>query len=183
MSERPMTVPDPELAGLTHLELVLSLDAGWPLETDAGHWPVQLLQDLGVLPHRYGTWLWEGHTVPNGDPAEPYAPGTALCGAIIAAPVLVPDAFAELEHAGTPSTSAPSSRCMPTRCGSSSTAARTSCWTVWATPASPRAWSPGGRASPGAAAGSVCAGGPEHGRRCAPWHGRSDGSRRCGATR
>jgi len=33
--------------------------------------------------------LWSGHTVPNGDPPEPYAPNTKLCGALIAPPVAV----------------------------------------------------------------------------------------------
>lgn len=48
------------------------------------------------LPHRFDSVLWVGHTVPNGDPPEPYAAGTALCGAILSAPFLTPETFVEL---------------------------------------------------------------------------------------
>jgi hypothetical protein len=37
-----------------------------------------------------------GHTVPNGDPAEPYASDTTLCGAIILPSVTVPNQFHQL---------------------------------------------------------------------------------------
>jgi Suppressor of fused protein (SUFU) len=33
--------------------------------------------------HEYDTWLGMGHTVPNGDPAEPFAPGTGLSGILL----------------------------------------------------------------------------------------------------
>lgn len=90
MSERAMAAPDPELA---RAELTLALPADWPLSEDRGLWPLTLLQTLAELPHRFDTWVWAGHTVPNGDPPAPYAPDTELCGAILAAPLLVPDAF------------------------------------------------------------------------------------------
>ncbi|HWK30190.1 MAG TPA: suppressor of fused domain protein [Solirubrobacter sp.] len=94
MSERAMAAPDPALA---RAELVLALPRDWPLAEDRGLWPLTLLQTLAELPHRFDTWLWAGHTVPNGDPPAPYAPGTRLCGAILAAPLLVPDAFDVLD--------------------------------------------------------------------------------------
>ena len=49
-------------------------------------WPVRLLKMLARLPHEYATWLGWGHTIPNGDPARPYAPGTELCGAMVIPP-------------------------------------------------------------------------------------------------
>lgn len=90
MSAQPMVVPDPELP--RYAELVISLPPTWPLDKDVWqderhYWPVRLLKQLARLPHEYETWLGIGHTVPNGDPPEPYAPDTALCGALIA-PVL-----------------------------------------------------------------------------------------------
>jgi hypothetical protein len=103
MAERPMTVP----AGLEdarHAELVLALPRGWPLggeafEEERHYWPVRLLKTLARLPHEYDTFLWLGHTVPNGDPPEPYADGTELCGAILLPPLRTPDGFDELRLA------------------------------------------------------------------------------------
>jgi hypothetical protein len=44
------------------------------------------------------SWYWlvrliKGHTMPNGDPAQPYAPGLQFDGCIVLPPVSVPDAF------------------------------------------------------------------------------------------
>jgi hypothetical protein len=95
MAERPMTVPD-GLEDHRYAELTLALPAGWPLEDDAFedenvYWPIRLLKDLARLPHDYETFLYHGHTIPNGDPPEPYADGTALCGALIGRPELIPE--------------------------------------------------------------------------------------------
>jgi hypothetical protein len=100
MSERPMAAP-PEMAPFRHAEVMLSLPPEWPLSTEAFedesvYWPFRLLKMLARLPHEYDTWLWWSHTVPNGDPPEPYASGTRLCGALIWPPALVPESFAEL---------------------------------------------------------------------------------------
>jgi hypothetical protein len=92
MSERPMTPPD-GVADLRSCELVMALPSEWPLDDARAAWPLTLLQTLAQFPHEYATWLWVGHTVPNDDPPQPYAPDTALCGAVLATPVLVPDAF------------------------------------------------------------------------------------------
>src|SRR5262249_15324760 len=48
------------------------------------YWPVRLLKQLARLPHEYSTFLWYGHTIPNGEPAQPYADDTAFCCALIA---------------------------------------------------------------------------------------------------
>jgi hypothetical protein len=100
MAERPMTVPE-EIEDYRHAELVLALPADWPLGDDAfederAYWPVRLLKQLARLPHEFETFLYYGHTVPNGDPPEPYAEGTALCGAMIGRPLLTPDEFEEV---------------------------------------------------------------------------------------
>jgi hypothetical protein len=87
MSDRPMTVP----AGTTssrYAELMLCLPPDWPLSTEAyqvvtGQWPVWLLKMVGRLPHMYGTWIDSGHSVPNGDPAQPFTPEVAFVGAVV----------------------------------------------------------------------------------------------------
>jgi Suppressor of fused protein (SUFU) len=99
MSERPMR-------GGRSAELMLLLPPTWPapgtpeFEDERGYWPYRLLQDLARLPHEYDTLLWSGHTVPNGDPAQPYAKGAGFSGALIAPPVIAPEGFHTLEHDG-----------------------------------------------------------------------------------
>jgi hypothetical protein len=102
MSALPMTVPE----GLEEevprfMELTIGLPAEWPLDTQAWederhYWPIRMLKLLARLPHEYTTWLGVGHTVPNGDPPEPYAPGTQLCGAVVLPALRAPDGFETL---------------------------------------------------------------------------------------
>ena len=103
MSERPMTAP-PELPDARYAELMLRLPPDWPMEQEAFedesvYWPFRMLKMLARFPHEYDTWLGFGHTVPHGDPPEPFAPDTGLSGAIILAPVLGPEGF-ELAEVG-----------------------------------------------------------------------------------
>ncbi len=104
MSEKPMTVPD-GAEEWQFAELCLSLPPGWPMsqqafEDENNYWPLRWLKILARFPHEYQTWLSEGHTVPNGDPPEPYAPSTKLCCALVGPPLNVPDDFARLEMPG-----------------------------------------------------------------------------------
>lgn len=99
MSERPMAAPDDDPA-LRYAELTMLLPRDWPVTEPSGLWPFGLLQDLAQLPHRFDTWLWTGHTIPNGDPPEPYVPGTGLCGAVLGPPPLAPDGFEHADAAG-----------------------------------------------------------------------------------
>ena len=101
-SSHPMAVPA-ELDAPRHIELLLSLPPDWKLgeedfQDERWYWPVRLLKTLARLPHEYSTWLGVGHTIPNDDPPEPYAPGTELCGAIVLPPLLVPEGFEVLER-------------------------------------------------------------------------------------
>lgn len=101
MSDRPMIVP-PEAAELEYAELMIYLPPEWPLtqeafEDEANYWPVRLLKTLARLPHEYDTWLGEGHTVPNGDPPEPYADNTKLVCALLTPPILEEEDFWLLE--------------------------------------------------------------------------------------
>jgi len=102
MSDLPMTVPDEVDADVPRfMELMVTLPADWPISQDAfederNYWPVRLLKGLARLPHEYDTWLGFGHTIPNGHPSEPYAPGVGFDGAIVLPPVTTPEDFAEL---------------------------------------------------------------------------------------
>lgn len=104
MSDRPMNTPEgadvPRFA-----ELILSLPTDWPMEQSAWkderwYWPIRWLKVLSRLPHEYRTWLGWGHTVPNGEPAEPFADGTKFCGVVMLSPILVPEGFHRLEIDG-----------------------------------------------------------------------------------
>jgi hypothetical protein len=104
MSERPMRPPD-DYPELTSAELFALLPPEWPLDQQSlrderNWWPLRVLKTLARLPHEYDTWLWSGHTVPNGDPPEPYADGTELCGALVMPPMGVPEEFDVLERPG-----------------------------------------------------------------------------------
>jgi hypothetical protein len=89
MSDRPMTVP--ENAGpdhRSHAELMMGLPADWSLPQDAfkderAYWPVRLLKTIARLPHEYRTWIGPWHSIPNGDPAQPYAPGMPFVATLV----------------------------------------------------------------------------------------------------
>ena len=51
---------------------------------------------LARFPHEYDTWLWYGHSLPNGDPPQHFADNTDLCCALLLAPALVPEEFLAL---------------------------------------------------------------------------------------
>lgn len=104
MSDLPMTVPEdsgfPEFA-----ELMVTLPADWKLDQESfkderWYWPIRLLKDLARLPHKHATWLGYGHTVPNGHPAEPYAPGVPFTGTIVLPPLGTPPEFEQLSIPG-----------------------------------------------------------------------------------
>jgi hypothetical protein len=97
MSDLPMHVPQ-DMEGAENYrfaELVIAVPARWFSADDKGmipeaelkdyekFWPVALLKFLGRFPHEYDTWLWESHSMPNGNPATPYADGTKLSGIVL----------------------------------------------------------------------------------------------------
>jgi hypothetical protein len=98
MSDKPMTVPDglnPEQYG--YAELVIAVPADWftkdekgmireaDLEDEAKYWPIRTLKFLARFPHEYRTWFWESHTIPNGNPSEPFSTDTKLDGVLLTA--------------------------------------------------------------------------------------------------
>jgi hypothetical protein len=104
MSDLPMETPQsPDIPRF--VELLMTLPADWRLDPasfddERWYWPIRLLKSLARLPHKHRTWLGWGHTVPNGDPPEPYASDTKLCAAMLMPPVTVPEPFHELEISG-----------------------------------------------------------------------------------
>jgi hypothetical protein len=85
-----------------YLELIISLPDYWRLDQESfsdekWYWPVRLIKGLARLPSKYNTWLAWGHTVPNGNPAVPYADNTKLCGAAIVLGPSTPDIFRKLK--------------------------------------------------------------------------------------
>ncbi|WP_379198331.1 suppressor of fused domain protein [Paenibacillus sp. GCM10012306] len=67
---------------------MMFLPADWPLtqkdfEAEENYWPIRLMKMLARFPHMYQTWLGYGHTIPNTEDYEPYAPNTELSGVIL----------------------------------------------------------------------------------------------------
>ena len=99
VSSRPMNAPEgsPRLA-----ELMIALPREWPgmkpdgtFETDTmsderNWWPFRWLKTLARMPHEYDTFLDFGHTIPHGNPPEPFADNTKLCCWMIAPSTLCP---------------------------------------------------------------------------------------------
>lgn len=101
MSDVPMSVPE-NAESPRYLELMVTLPQSWKLDDQSAaqpewNWPIRQLRSLAAHPRKFSTWLGWGHVVPNGDPPEPLAPNTKLCGAIIVPSLLVPTDFYELK--------------------------------------------------------------------------------------
>jgi hypothetical protein len=104
MSDRPMVTPQ-GAEEYSLAELVISLPRNWNIDQlnsddDRHAWPLNWLKHLARFPHQYGTWLFMGHTVPNGEPPEPFAPRTNFSCMVLSAPVLCADDGHELAITG-----------------------------------------------------------------------------------
>ncbi len=113
MSDLPMTLPpdlpDPEL--WARAELFIQLPSDWlpqeghavfdaaDDENDTEHlwYPIRWLKSLARFPHNFDTWFGPGHTMPNGDPAEPIGPGTQMTGFLMNASISYDVAFDRIE--------------------------------------------------------------------------------------
>lgn len=99
-SDRPMRVPE-EMEDFSLAELMINLPTEWlldqeSLEQEANYWPLRWLKQIGRLPHEYDTWVGWGHTIPNGDPAEPIA-DTRFTGVMLSPPYWLGPDFFQLE--------------------------------------------------------------------------------------
>lgn len=100
MSDLPMNAPE-GVEDSRFAELLISLPASWPLsekamKNETHFWPIRWLKMLARFPHEYDTWLWYGHTIPNGDPPKPFAANTKLCCSLLLQPVRTPEEFLQL---------------------------------------------------------------------------------------
>lgn len=97
MSDLPMHVPD-EVTSTKYMELMVTLPEHWEIndqqfQNEDWYWPVRQLKFLARFPHKYDTWLGWGHTLPNGDPAEPFSENCSFSGVIILPSINVPKDF------------------------------------------------------------------------------------------
>jgi len=100
VSDEPMHVPE-GAEQYRRAELMIALPETWPLEGDEAkeeknYWPVRWLKFVGRLPHEYNTWIGWGHSIPNGDPAEPIA-DTKFVGVTLAPPYWLTEDFFQLQ--------------------------------------------------------------------------------------
>jgi len=99
MSDLPMQTPPNVQGDFRYAELIIKLPANWDFgdstsagaapvlsEDDPACWPIAWLKQLARFPHTYNTWLGFGHTLPNGDPPQPFVPGTKLCAFLLLPP-------------------------------------------------------------------------------------------------
>ena len=101
MSDIRMAAPD-GFEEFGYAELMICLPSDWPLsgeriKDEKHYWPMRILKYLARLPHAYDTWLWATHTIPNGDPPEPFAKNTKLSGVLVMYPSLMPEGFSRLK--------------------------------------------------------------------------------------
>jgi len=95
MSKQPMNVPEGAPA---YAELMMALPSDWKLDEasmqqERWYWPVALLRHLARYPHKQRTWIGLGHSLPNGNPAKPYADGVGFCGVVMLPPISAPEPF------------------------------------------------------------------------------------------
>ncbi|MDO9452576.1 MAG: suppressor of fused domain protein [Stagnimonas sp.] len=100
VSDEPMKVPE-GAEEFNRVELIIALPKEWPLtqesfQSENNYWPVRWLKDVGRLPHEHDTWVGWGHTIPNGDPAEPIA-NTKFTGVMLSPPYSLPPEFFKLK--------------------------------------------------------------------------------------
>ncbi len=101
MSDIKMNIPE-NVESACYIELMVTLPEYWKVDEESfkdekWYWPIRQLKFLARFPHKFDTWLAWGHTIPNGDPAEPFADNTKLSGLIILSSAHVQEEFDCLE--------------------------------------------------------------------------------------
>jgi hypothetical protein len=104
VSSKPMNVPK-GYKGPRFIELMMALPADWPgllpdgtfdrqvMKEERNWWPFRWLKQAARLPAQFNTFLGLGHTIPNGEDAEPYADNTRLGCLMVCPPMLSPESF------------------------------------------------------------------------------------------
>jgi hypothetical protein len=99
MSDKPMQkAPNP---AFQFAELMISLPPTWivtyeSFKDERNYWPIRWLKILARFPHEYDSWIWQGHTLPNGDPPQPFATNTKLCCLMLLQPLSAHEEFGTL---------------------------------------------------------------------------------------
>ncbi|MFC7336967.1 suppressor of fused domain protein [Haloferula chungangensis] len=107
MSDIPMSTPE-GAEEWRFAELMIRLPEGWPLdqasfEDERNYWPIRWLKQLSRFPHELETWIGYGHSIPNGDPPEAFAPGVPFSGIVLSPPWIGGEGFSTLYlNDGTP---------------------------------------------------------------------------------
>ena len=88
--------------GCRYAELSICLPEDWKIseedfQDEDNYWPVRWLKMLARFPHSYNTWLSYGHTIPNGDPAEPFTSNTELNTMVLLPSVMFDQGFHTLQ--------------------------------------------------------------------------------------
>lgn len=107
MSDKAMTVP-PGLDEHKYAELCILLPSDWEINGDSklmeegfnderNYWPLRWLKVIARFPHQYDTWLGWGHTIPNGENAEPFADNTEMGCMLMMPSINLPPDFFELK--------------------------------------------------------------------------------------
>jgi hypothetical protein len=103
MLSRPMTLRKTSDPDMRYAELIIALPADWPglhpdgtfiddeMQNENAWWPFRWLKNVARLPHEYATYIGPGHTIPNGDPPEPFADNTGFCCVMTWPPLMAPD--------------------------------------------------------------------------------------------
>ena len=106
VSDKPMTVPQ-GAEDHRFAELLILLPRDWPLEfenfkvlsetiDETAYWPIRWLKTIAMFPHSYDTWVGWGHTIPNGENAEPLADNTKLGCILLMPSISIPIDFYKL---------------------------------------------------------------------------------------
>ncbi|MBS1563470.1 MAG: suppressor of fused domain protein [Bacteroidetes bacterium] len=100
MSDMPMNIPE-GLDVPAYMELCVLLPKEWPMDQaswkdEKNYWPIRWLKHMARFPHQYDTWLGYGHTLPNGEHADPYAENTKLGCMILLPSISLPEGFRTL---------------------------------------------------------------------------------------
>lgn len=100
MSALPMTVPDDvETSNLA--EVMILLPKEWNLEyesfSDEGnYWPIRLMKELMILPHKNKTWLGFGHTFGHGGDKE-FSEGIGFSSVMLAHSMELSEDFTKIK--------------------------------------------------------------------------------------
>lgn len=101
MSDKPMNTPE-GIENYEYAELSICLPENWKIseedfKDESNYWPIRWLKFLARFPHEYNTWLGYGHTLPNGDPPQPFDVKTKLNSVVLLPSIVFSEQFHTLK--------------------------------------------------------------------------------------